>query len=281
MSIAIVTDSTADIPKELCEKYKITVVPLTVIFGEETFLDDGKDIPLEEFYKKLKTSEAFPTTTQPTPADFVRTYSELLKNNDSIISIHISKKMSGTIPSTEAAKKELSGKDIEVIDSEAVHMPCGFLVLKAAQLANEGKSKQEIINAVNDLKTKMKVLFVPSTLEYLKKGGRIGRAKALLASILEIKPILTIHLGEVSPYKNTRRWSQAKNELIDSMEKMTENGGNMIVSVGDSDFKDEGDEMAERIKNKFNPKQLLRVDIGCVVGAHLGPGGIGISFYEE
>jgi len=99
--------------------------------------------------------------------------------------------------------------------------------------------------------------------------------------LLDIKPILTINLGEVSQYKTTRRWSQAKNELINSMKQMVKKGENLIVSVGDSDTKEEGDEMAERIKDTFKPKQLMRVEIGCVVGTHLGPGGIGITFYEE
>ncbi|MBC7334124.1 MAG: DegV family protein, partial [Actinobacteria bacterium] len=142
MSIAIVTDSTSDIPKELCDKYNITTVPLSVIFGEETFTDNGVDITVEQFYKKLKTSEKLPTTAQPTPQDFLKTYTELLKDYETIISIHISKKMSGTIDSAEMAKKELEGKDIVIVDSELVHMPLGFLVLKAAQLAKEGKSKE-------------------------------------------------------------------------------------------------------------------------------------------
>lgn len=281
MSIAIVTDSTSDISKELCEKYHITTVPLSVIFGDEAFRDNGIDITVEQFYKKLKTSEKLPTTTQPTPQDFVKTYKELLKDHETIISIHISKKMSGTIDSAEMAKKELPDKDIVIVDSELVHMPLGFLVLKAAQLAQEGKSKEEILKALDELKSKMGILFVPSTLEYLKKGGRIGRAKALLASMLEIKPILTIKYGEVSSFKNTRRWNQAKAELINSMKEMVKNPENLVVSVGDSDAKEDGDEIAERIKSTFNPKQLLRVDIGCIVGTHLGPGGIGITFYEE
>jgi len=128
--------------------------------------------------------------------------------------------MSGTIPSAEMAKKDFPGNDIEIIDSEFVHMPFGFLVIKAAQLAQEGKSKDEILKAVYDLKSKIKELFIPSTLEYLKKGGRIGRAKGLLASLLDIKPILTLNLGEVSQFKSTRRWSQAKKELINSMKDM-------------------------------------------------------------
>jgi len=281
MSIAIVTDSTSDVSRDLCEKYKINVVPLSIIFKDRSYVDDGVDITIEKFYKKLRAAETLPTTAQPSPGDFVNIYRNLLKNHDSIISIHISRKMSGTLDSTELAKKELPGKDIEIINSESVHMPLGFLVIKAAKMVQEGKSKDEIVKAVCDLKTKVTVLFIPNTLKYLKKGGRIGRAKGLIASLLDIKPILTINLGEVSQYKTTRRWNQAKNELIDSMKHMVKNGENLIVSVGDSDAKEEGDEMAERIKDTLKPRQLMRVDIGCIVGTHLGPGSIGITFYEE
>jgi DegV family protein with EDD domain len=278
---AIVTDSTSDIPKDISKKLNITVVPLTVIFEKESFLDDGKDITICDFYKKIRSVKKLPTTTQPTPKDFIKIYSNILKEYDSIISIHISKKMSGTINSAELAKKELPDKDIEIIDTGYVHFPLGFIAMKAGQLAKEGKSKQEILRNISDLQSKIKVLIIPSTLEYLKKGGRIGKAKGLIASILEIKPILTIHDSEISQFKTTRRWNQAKSELIQSMKNMVKNPQDLIVSIGDSDAKEDASEMEERIKAEFNPKKIYRVDIGVVVGTHLGPGGIGITFYEE
>ncbi|HEY4663067.1 MAG TPA: DegV family protein [Candidatus Humimicrobiaceae bacterium] len=279
--VAIITDSTSDLPVELAKELDIKIIPLTVIFGEESFLDDGKDITINDFYKKIRTSEKLPTTTQPTPKDFIEAYTDILKKSESIISIHISKKMSGTINSVEMAKKDMPDRDIELIDSGYVSMALGFLVLKAAQMAKEGKSKEEILKSIYDLKPKIKVLFVPSTLEYLKKGGRIGKAKGLIASLLEIKPILTIHDGEVSQFKTARRWNQAKTELINSMKTMVKNPQNLIVSVGDSDAKEDAAEMYEKIKETFNPKKIFRVDIGAVVGTHLGPGGLCIIFYEE
>ncbi|MDD3818551.1 MAG: DegV family protein [Actinomycetota bacterium] len=279
--VAIVTDSTADIPEDIVDKLKIKVVPLSVIFGEKSYLVDGKEITISEFYKKLRSAEKLPTTAQPTPEDFIKVYTGILKESESIISIHISKKMSGTINSTEIAKDKLPGKDIEIIDSELVSYPLGCLVVKAAELALEGKSKEEILEVIYDLKSKIKVLFIPSTLEYLKKGGRIGKAKGLIASLLEIKPILTINDGEVSQFKTTRRWNQAKAELIDSMKDMVKNPENLIVAVGDSDFKEEGEEMYEKVKETFNPKEILRHDIGVIVGTHLGPESLSVTFYEE
>ncbi len=281
MSVAIVADSSSDISKNICEKYNIAVAPLYVMFGNETYRDDGKQLTLKAFYDKIRVSPMMPTTSQPTPGDFLEIYKELLKTHDSIINVLISKKMSGTITSAEMAAKELPGADITTIDSEKVHMPCGFIAIKAAELASLGKSKEEILKVIEELKEKVSVLFIPSTLEYLKKGGRIGRAKALLASLLELKPILTLHDGEVSPYKNTRRWEQGKQEIINLMETMVKNTTSLHVFVGDSDMKSEGDEFALKIKDKFNPKELLRGDIGCIVGSHIGPGTLAATFYED
>lgn len=281
MSVAIIADSSSDISKDICEKYNIAVAPLYVMFGNETYRDDGKQLTLKAFYDKIRVSPMMPTTSQPTPGDFLEIYKELLKTHDSIINVLISKKMSGTITSAELAAKELPGADITTIDSEKVHMPCGFIAIKAAELASQGKSKEEILKVIEELKEKVTVLFIPSTLEYLKKGGRIGRAKALLASLLELKPILTLHDGEVSPYKNTRRWEQGKQEIINLMETMVKNPTSLHVFVGDSDMKSEGDEFALKIKDKFNPKELLRGDIGCIVGSHIGPGTLAATFYED
>jgi len=279
--IAIVTDSTSDIPKDMVKEHQITSVPLSVIFGEKTFLDDGIQITIEEFYKKLRSEEKLPTTTQPTPGDFVDVYKDLLKDHDRVVSIHISKKMSGTINSAEMAKQQMPDAPIEIIDSEFTHMPLGFLVLEAAKVANAGGSNSEIKSTIDGLRNRMNELFVPSTLEFLKKGGRIGKAKGLIASLLEIKPILTLHDGEVSQFKTARRWNQAKTEIINSMETLINDPLKLTVSVGDSDTEEDGAEMYDRIKEKFNPKKIFRVNIGAVVGTHLGPGGIAVSFYEN
>ncbi len=278
--VAIVTDSTADFPVEYVEKFNITVVPLTVIFEEKAFVDNNIDITKDEFYEKLKISKKLPTTAQPSPADFISIYKKLLNDHESIISIHISKKMSGTHDSAEAARKELDSNSITVIDSGLTTIALGLIILKAARLASEDRPKEEILEAVNDLKSKIKTLFIPRTLEYLQKGGRIGRAKGLIASILEIKPLLTLYLGEVSQYKTTRRWSQAKNEMISSMQSMIVKSGKLIISIADADLKEEGDEMFSRIKELLKPDILIRTTIGCIVGTHLGPG-LAAAFYEE
>ncbi|MBN1298590.1 MAG: DegV family protein [Actinobacteria bacterium] len=278
--VAIVTDSTADIQEDLIKKHHITLVPLSVIFEEKAYLDNGIDLTNEEFYRKLKEAKKLPTTAQPAPADFKKVYSKLLEDYESIISIHISSKMSGTIDSAQMAKKEMTNKNIEIIDSEVTTIALGLIVLKAVEMAESGASKEEVLNAVSHLKNTINTLFIPTTLEYLQKGGRIGRAKGLIASLLEIKPVLTLHKGEVSQYKTTRRWNQAKNELISSMHSMVRDERSVIVSVADADLKEEGDAIAERIKSEFSPALILRAKIGCIVGTHLGPG-LAIAFYEQ
>jgi len=281
MSVAIIADSSSDIPKDISDKYNLSIIPLYVIFGNETYKDDGKQLTIKAFYDKIRKSPALPTTSQPTPGDFLELYKELLKTHDSIINILISNKMSGTIASAELAARELPEADITIIDSEKVHMPCGFIAIKAAQMAADGASKEEILLKVEELKEKITVLFIPSTLEYLKKGGRIGRAKALMASLLEIKPILTLHDGEVSPYKNTRRWEQGKQEIINIMATMIKNPEKLHVFIGDSDMKTEGYEFAAKIKDKFSPLELIIGDLGPVVGSHAGPGTLAATFYED
>ncbi len=278
--IAIVTDSTADLPDEMYRNFNISVVPLSVIFEGKAYLDNGIEITKKEFYQKLKSSKKLPTTAQPTPADFVNVYKKLLLDHDRIISIHISKKMSGTVDSAELAKKQIQENRIEIIDSELTTIALGMIVLKAAQLAKNQTPLDEILKEIFSLKLKMKTLFVPITLEYLQKGGRIGRAKGLIASLLEIKPILTLHLGEVSQFKNTRRWSQAKSEMINSMHDLISNPSKLNVTVADADLKEDGDEIANKILETFKPKNLMRSEIGCIVGTHLGPA-IAISFYED
>jgi DegV family protein with EDD domain len=279
--IAIVTDSTSDIPLDICKKHNIYVIPLFVNFGDKSYIDNGVDITKKQFYERLENVTELPKSAQPTPADFIKLYERLLKDHESIISIHISKKMSGTISSALAAKKDFPDKDITVIDSELVHLVCGVIVIKAAEMANEGRSKEEILDKIDEMRPKVKVLFIPKTLKYLKMGGRIGKAKGLIASLLEIRPILTLSNGEVSQYKTTRRFNQAKIELVNSMKNMISKKENLNVIVTDSNSKKDGDDLAESIRKEFVIENIMRAEIGVIVGTHLGPGGIASIFWED
>lgn len=279
MSVGILTDSTSDIPKDICEKYDIEVIPLKVMFDKDTYIDNVDIIP-KEFYKKLKVSKEIPTTTQPTPYEFVQVYKKMAEKYDSIISIHISEKMSGTIASASSAKASLPDLDITIIDSKVTSIQLGYVVMEAAKAAKEGKNKDEVINIVNNKLEKIRILFLPKTLEYLRKGGRIGGAKSLLAVALKIQPILTVEEGEVAPYKNVRHWNRAKQELINIYKNVfnVKEGGTVII--GHSDNIEDAKDIEKKAKEAFRPKEIYTWLIGCTIGTHLGPGAVALCYLE-
>lgn len=279
MRVGILTDSTSDIPREICEKYDIEVIPLKVMFDKDTYIDNVDIIP-KEFYKKLKVSKKIPTTTQPTPYEFVQFYKKMAEKYDSIISIHVSEKMSGTIASASSAKASLPDLDITIIDSKITSIPAGYIVMEAAKAVKEGKNKDEVINIVNNIVEKITILFLPKTLEYLRKGGRIGTAKSLLAVALKIQPILTVKEGEVAPYKNARHWNRAKQELINIYKNVfnVKEGGTVII--GHSDNIEDAKDIEKKAKDAFKPKEIYTWLIGCTIGTHLGPGAVALCYLE-
>ena len=280
-SVVVVTDSTSDLPGNIYEGYDLTVMPLSAVFGNKTYLDDGVDIKEDDFYQMMQSSSEMPKSAQPTPGDFINTYGKLIKQGKEIISIHISRKLSGTLHSAELAARQFEKGDIEIIDSELVHMPCGFMALKAAKMAAEGIGREDIIKELGVLRNKINSFFISKSLDNLIKGGRINKIKGKFATILEIKPILTLKDGEVALYKNSRKWELAKKELLNSMESMIKDPKKLTVSIGDVGSDTEADEMEQKIRERFEPLEMIRTKIGIVVGAHLGIGGLGITFFEE
>jgi DegV family protein with EDD domain len=279
--IAIVTDSTSDLPKDLIKKYNINVIPLTVHFGHEEFFDDGIALTLEDFYTKLQSSEFFPKTSQPSPGNFINLYRKLLKNYDHVISIHISNNLSATMGSALLAKKDFPEGDITIIDSLAAHAPLGMMVLKAAEMNSSGASKEEIVEKVNNMIGKVKAFILPKTLENLKRGGRIGKARGLLASLLDIKPILTLtEDGYIGMFKTTRKWTNAKKTAIESIGDFISGDGELTIFISDANATEDVKEVEMEIKKIYNPAEIKKVKIGIVVGTHVGTG-IGITFYEE
>lgn len=279
--IAIVTDSTADLPSDLYKGYDLSTVPLSVAFRGRTYLDDGVDIKEDDFFEMMKASVEMPKASQPTPGDFINIYDSLIKKGKTVISVHISRKLSGTLNSAEVAARQFEKRKIEIIDSELVHMPCGFMALKAAEMAAEGYKKEEILREISIFRNKLNSFFIPKTLDNLIKGGRINKIKGRLATLLEVKPILTLKDGEVSLFKNARKWGLAKKELLNSMEGLIKGSKKLVVSIGDVANREDADEMEQNIRERFNPFQIIRVKIGIVVGSHLDIGGLGVNFYEE
>ncbi|MFZ5639609.1 MAG: DegV family protein [Bacillota bacterium] len=277
-AVRIVTDSTADLPRELAEQYGVVVVPLKVLFGQEVFRD-GADLDAADFYSRLKKTPVLPTTSQPAPGEFVAVYERLTRRGDSVISIHISSALSGTFHSAQLAKTMVDSKDIFVIDSRSVSMGLGLIVIAAAKAAREGRTRKEILTLINDLINNIKVLFVVDSLEYLERGGRIGKASALLGSLLNIKPILALQDGLVTPLEKVRGKSRALDRLVELAGASYGPGRRLVCSIVHSDDYSSLMKLRDKIEVSLNSPDILISELGPVVGTHVGPGTVGIVVY--
>jgi len=278
MTVKIVTDSTADLSPELIKELGITVVPLYVRFDKEVYRD-REDITEDDFYKRLLQDPTHPNTTQPTPQDFAEVYQKLSSEADGIISIHISEKLSGTCNSALQGK-ELMEKEcpIEVIDSKTTSMALGFIVIAAANIAKSGKSLQQITEEVKQVVSSVKLLVVFDTLKYLAKGGRIGKAKSMLGSVLSVKPILTIKDGEFVPVGQVRSRSKGIEKLLDYVKDTADIEDLAVIH---STTPDEAKSLAERISSMLSPKQARIARLGPVLGVHGGPGVLAIAIIRK
>jgi DegV family protein with EDD domain len=274
-SVAIVTDSTADLPPDLAMSRAITVVPLTLNFDGQSLLD-GVDIRPDEFYRRLHSVTTHPTTSQPSPGQFVDVYKSLLADHDSVVSIHISQKLSGTYESARQAAAMTDANRVRVIDSELVSMSLGLITLAASSLAASGKDAAAIEVKVLEMRPSIQTYFSVATLEFLRRGGRIGRASALVGSVLQVKPVLCIRDGLVTPLERVRTFERALNRVIE-LTREVDRGHGVCVIVGHADA--EAD--AQRIGRELDSiaETLMIQPLGPVVGAHAGPGVVGVGCY--
>jgi len=273
MTVRVVTDSTADIPPQIVKELDITVIPEYLIFGNKSF-KDRIDITEDEFYDKLVHGKVQPTTSQPTPGEFVNLYNEAGKNADGIVSIHISTKLSGTVNSAEQAKKLVTLKcPIEVVDSKLVAMALGMIVIAAARMAKAGKSIKEIADACKAMISNVKLLALFDTLEYLARGGRIGKAKSLVGSLLNVKPLLTLKDGEFVPVTQVRNKAKGKEKLLEFLKTLKDVEELCVIY---SSNEGEAKELAASITG-FPKERIMLARLGPVVGAHAGPGLLAIA----
>ena len=271
--VAIVTDSTADLAHDLVEQRGITVVPLTVTLEGHSYLD-GVQIQPDEFYGKLAASGQMATTSQPSPGTFAEVYDRLLGDHDEVVSLHISSKLSGTFEAATQGADMVARERIQVVDTEMVSMPLALLVLVAASMAARGETAAAITDGITPIRESMRVYFMVATLEYLRRGGRIGRAGALLGSMLQVKPVLTIQAGEVAPMERVRTQEKALSRVIE----LAGHGKSPFCAlVGHAASPD----AAERIASALEPhtESLIVAPLGPVVGAHAGPGTVGVGCY--
>jgi DegV family protein with EDD domain len=272
MTIKIVTDSTADIPLPLAEKLGITIVPEILRFGKEIF-HDNVDITADEFYQRLIHDTVHPSTTQPSPQDFTDVYKRVAPKADGIISIHVSAKLSGTCNSASQGKKAVDCP-IEVIDSESVTMGLGQLVITANELAHSGQSLAEVAAAVKKSIPTIHLLGLLDTLKYLALGGRIGKMQALLGSMLNVKPLMTVKDGVLSPAGRAR--SRAKGvELLYNYVKNSTDIQDLAVIYNTA--REEAQAFVKRLGAFFPEEKIILAQLGPALGVHAGPGILFVS----
>lgn len=282
MAIKIVTDSTSYIPKEYIEKYDIKVVSLNVFMDNESLRE--LDIDNEAFYDKMSSLSQIPKSSQPIPDEMLNTFINIVSTGDSLVGIFLSSSMSGTFSSANLIKsmvlEDYSDANIHILDSKTNCMQMGFAVIEAAKFAAQGKSINQVINRCNLVLNNSKFLFSPNTLDYLKKGGRIGSASALLGSILQIKPILTVQEGVTSVFTKVRTRKKAVDTIVNSVLSDIEKKGLGDIIVHHINCEEEGMALASMLESKLNTKVHIE-SIGPTIGVHVGPGSIGIAYYTN
>lgn len=277
---AIVLDSTSDFP-EARERYpNMRVVPLYVRFGEESYRDHV-DIGSHDFYERLEHAAALPTTSQPTPQDFLDAYASL-DGYERIYSLHLSAKLSGTFQSAALAAAELGGERVRVVDSETVSLAVAMLALAIQRRLARGTSDEEIDRLVERFRRRSGVVFTVGTLEYLQKGGRIGRAQALAGTILNVKPILGVDGGVIVPIGKVRGRQKALAEFARVFTTASEDRPGLRVAIAHADVPEWIDVLTDLVRRARPQAEIELVgNLGAVVGTHAGPGAVGFFWFQD
>ena len=277
MTIRIVTDSASDLSDEEILSFGIEIVPLSIRFGNEEFVD-RLELSVDDFYQKMSSSEEVPQTAAPSPGAFKVAFEKCFNEGaETVICINISGGLSATIQSAQSGAREIKDRDIRIIDSKSVSGGLGTLVLKAAEAVKNGLSADEIVTLINDLSLKTRLYAAIDTLENLKKGGRIGNAQALLGSMLSIKPLIDLSSGVV---EEAGRQRTRKKSLVWLNEKLLEFNGNFKNLVLMHARAEDKDVLLDLLKDSTDA-EIRMVSLGPVVASHGGPGVIGISFTFE
>jgi DegV family protein with EDD domain len=278
--IKIVTDSGSSLAPQVAQQYGITVIPLYVHFGTETFRE-GLDLALDEFLSKLKSAPQLPTTSQPSAGDFLKIYEPLTADGNEVISIHLSSKLSGTVASAHAAREMLPDARIHVVDSMFISETQAMMSIEAARMAQAGKSAGEILARLTQFIAGSHIYFVVDTLEYLQKGGRIGKASALLGTALQMKPLLALENGVVEAKERIRTKSKAIARMQELV--MQDAAGKTCLSLGvlHAAAAQEAEQVQAELVARLAPKETVISELGPVIATHTGPGVVGVTLYAE
>ena len=277
--VAIVTDSTAYLPEEIPKQYNITITPLSVIWGDHIYRD-GVDLLPGEFYKRLGETKAMPTTSQVTPAVFQSVFQSLLEQGYDVLGIFLSSKISGTVQSAVQAREMLTGasEKIAIIDSLWTTMALGWPILTAARSAEAGESLAECKKIAENACAHSGVLFVVETLEFMRRGGRIGGAQAFLGTVLNIKPVLEMRDGKIEAVEKVRTKQKAIQRVVEIVSERLKGRTPIRLAVTHANSEADASSLLESARAELNPVETFCCPLSPVIGAHVGPGTVALNF---
>ncbi len=270
--VVVVTDSTSDIPIELASSLKIETVPLTVRFGDDVYLD-RIELSQAEFLDRLKSSSVLPKTSQPSVMQFEETFRKAVDANCDVVCLTIASKLSGTFNSARLASDAVGSDRIHVIDSQTVSMALGWAVISASRAANHSATADEVVAIANETLKRCQLYAVLETLDYVQRGGRIGRASHLIGSMLSIKPILTVREGEVTPLERVRTWNKALDRIAEIARSHEPLESLAIAHAGNPD---DAQRLAGELRDLVPAENFVIADVGPVIATYAGPGAVGI-----
>jgi DegV family protein with EDD domain len=272
----IVVDSTCDLPEDRMKELDIEMVPLQVRFGDETFRDKI-DLDGEAFFDRLEKATQLPTTSQPSPGDFVEVYSRI-PEGEPIVSIHIAHQLSGTIESARLAAEQLPAREIHIIDSGNTTWAAGLLALEAAEAVRAGEDVKAVVEHAESLVPRLRLLAVLDTLKYVIMGGRVSRIQGALGGLLRVKPILVLVDGVIHRMAPARTWGQAYQRVVQDIK---EHGGADRIAVIHARAPEAMATMTQTLKEDLGATELMQGTIGPVIGTHSGPGALGVAYIAK
>jgi DegV family protein with EDD domain len=279
MKTAVVTDSTAYIPKELREQYNIHMIPLSVIFGNESYREEI-DISAEQFYEEVKRRE-LPTTSQPPVGEFVELFENLAKEYDAVISIHLSSGISGTYQGAVTAGNMVDHIKVYPFDSEISCMVQGMYALEAAKMAQQGKDPQDIIARLNEMKQSTRAYFMVDDLSHLQRGGRLSGAQAFIGSLLQVKPLLHFVDKVIVPFEKIRTRKRAMKRIVELLAEDAKSGEAYQAAIIHANREEEAKKWKAELEVQFPNVEFMISYFGPVIGTHLGEGAMGLGWVKK
>jgi DegV family protein with EDD domain len=280
MKTAIVTDSTAYIPKELRDQYDIKMIPLSVILGGESYREEI-DISASDFYEEVKNEDKLPTTSQPPLGSFVELFEDLAKNYDAVISIHLSSGISGTYQGAVQAADMVEGIEVYPYDSEISCMVQGFYPIYASKLASEGMDPKEIINKLDEMKETVSAYFMVDDLAHLQRGGRLSAAQAIIGSLLQVKPLLHFQEKVIVPFEKIRTRKKAMKRIVDLLDNDSQKGYPMQAVIIHANREEEAEKWKQELQEKHPDTDFFISYFGPVIATHLGEGSMGMGWSRK